>query len=70
MVWLPTWNAHEQFWKHKGDEVPRYYSRHASAHGVSSRQSSKRDGVRVLMLVTSLIGYSDRLMSSAARTSA
>jgi hypothetical protein len=70
MVWLPIWNAHEQFWKHKGDEVPRYYSRHASVHGVSSRQFSKRNCVQVLMLVTSLVGYADRLMSSAARTSA
>lgn len=70
MVWLPIWNAHEQFWKHKGDDVPRYYSRHASVHGVSSRQFSKRNCVQVLMLVTSLIGYADRLMSSVARTSA
>ena len=70
MVWLPIWNAHEQFWKHKGDEVPRYYSRHASVHGVSPRQFSKRNCVQVLMLVTSLIGYADRLISSVARTSA
>lgn len=70
MVWLLIWNAHEQFWKHKGDGAPRYYSRHASVHGVSSRQFSKRNCVQVLMLVTSLIGYADRLMSSAARTSA
>lgn len=63
MVWLPIWNAHEQFWKHKGDKVPNYYSRHASVHGVSARQFSKRNCVQVLMLVTSLIGYADRLMS-------
>ena len=62
MVWLPIWNAHEQFWKHKGDQVPRHYSRHASVHGVSSRQFSKRNCVQVLMLVTSLIGYADRFM--------
>ena len=62
MVWLPIWNAHEQFWKHKGDQVPRYYSRHASVHGVSSRQFSKRNCIQVLMLVTSLIGYADRFM--------
>lgn len=70
MVWLPIWNAHEQFWKHKGDEVPRYYSRHASVHGVSSRQFSKRNCTQVLMLVTSLICYADRLMSSAGRVKA
>lgn len=70
MVWLPIWNAHEQFWKHKGDKVPNYYSRHASVHGVSSRQFSKRNCIQVLMLVTSLIGYADRLMSSAGRARA
>lgn len=60
-VWLPIWNAHEEFWKHKGDKVPHYYSRHASVHGVSSRQFSKRNCIQVLMLVTSLIGYADRI---------
>ncbi|MCK7675742.1 hypothetical protein [Corynebacterium pygosceleis] len=63
MVWLPIWNAHEEFWQHKGDKVPNYYSRHASVHGVSSRQFSKRNCVQVLMLVTSLIGYADRFIS-------
>lgn len=64
-VWLPIWNAHEEFWKHKGDKVPHYYSRHASVHGVSSRQFSKRNCVQVLMLVTSLIGYADGLAREA-----
>ncbi|MFE4470752.1 hypothetical protein ACFRFH_18225 [Leifsonia sp. NPDC056824] len=62
MVWLPIWNAHEQFWKDKGDEIPRHYSRHASVHGVSSRQFSKRNCVQVLMLVTSLIGYAKQVI--------
>jgi hypothetical protein len=70
MVWLPIWNAHEQFWKHKGDKVPHYYSRHTSVHSVSARQFSKRNCVQVLMLVTSLIGYIDRLTGVATRTSA
>ena len=59
MVWLPIWNAHAQFWKHKGDQIPYDYSRHASVHGVSPRQFSKRNCVQVLMLVTSLLGYKD-----------
>jgi hypothetical protein len=66
LVWLPIWNAHEQFWKHEGDVVPHYYSRHASVHGVSSRQFSKRNCVQVLMLVTSLIGYVDRVARGAS----
>lgn len=65
LVWLPIWNAHEEFWKHKGDTVPHYYSRHASVHGVSSRQFSKRNCVQVLMLVTSLVGYADGLAREA-----
>lgn len=60
-VWLPIWNAHEQFWKDKGDSVPYTFSRHASVHGASKRQYSKRNCVQVLMLVTSLIGYADGL---------
>ncbi|MDO5617270.1 hypothetical protein [Kocuria sp.] len=64
-VWLPIWNAHEEFWSHKGDKAPHYYSRHASVHGVSSRQFSKRNCIQVLMLVTSLIGYADRLARGA-----
>lgn len=70
MVWLSIWNAHEQFWQHKGDKVPHYYSRHASVHGVSSRQFSKRNCVQVLMLVTSLIGYADQITRRDTRTSA
>lgn len=65
LVWLPIWNAHEQFWKHQGDKVPQYYSRHASVHGVSVRQFSKRNCIQVLMLVTSLIGYADRVAREA-----
>lgn len=61
MVWLPIWNAHEEFRKQNGDKVPRCYSRHASVHGVSSRQFSKRNCIQVLMLVTSLIGYADQV---------
>lgn len=57
LVWLPIWNAHEQFWRHQGDPVPRYYSRHASVHAVSTRQFSKRNCIQVLMLVASLIGH-------------
>lgn len=61
-VWLPIWNAHGQFWKDKGDSIPYPFSRHASVHGASKRQYSKRNCVQVLMLVTSLIGYADQLV--------
>lgn len=57
LVWLPVWNAHEEYYKRNGDKVPRCYSRHASVHAASSRQFGKRNCVQVLMLVASLIGY-------------
>lgn len=63
LVWLPIWNAHQAFWIDKGDLIPRIYSRHASVHGVSRRQFSKRNCVQVLMLVTSLVGYYAQLSS-------
>ncbi|MEL4153469.1 hypothetical protein MTQ22_09205 [Corynebacterium bovis] len=59
-VWLPIWNAHGQFWNDKGDNVPESYSRHASVHGVSSRQYNRTNCVQALMLVTSLIGLANR----------
>lgn len=62
-VWLPIWNAHQEFWKHKGEQVPHNYSRHASVHGVSKRQFSKRNSIQSLLLVTSLIGYANRLLT-------
>lgn len=66
-VWLQAaWNAQEEFRKQKGDKVPHYYSRHASVYGVSSRQFSKRNCIQVLILVTSLIGYADRLAREAS----
>ncbi len=61
-VWLPVWNAHEQFWRSNGDGVPHYYSRHASVHGVSARQYNKGNCVQALMLVTSLIGYAEAII--------
>lgn len=60
-VWLPVWNAHGEFWEHKGDRIPHDYSRHATVHAVSRVQYSKRNCVQALMLVTSLIGYTEAL---------
>lgn len=62
-IWLPVWNAHEEFQHDKKHTIPRHYSRHASVHGVSTKQFSKRNCVQALMLVTSLIGYADALAS-------
>lgn len=60
-VWLPVWNAHGRFFPNRGIPVPWEYSRHATVHKVSRKQYSRRNTIQVLMLVTSLIGYADRL---------
>lgn len=68
-VWLPVWNAHLEYWQHKGDRIPNDYSRHATVHGVSKTQFSKRNCVQALMLASSLIGYANQLTRSANPTS-
>lgn len=49
------WGAHGQYWPERGDKVPRAFSRHGSAHGVSSRQYSRINAVLALMHVTALL---------------
>lgn len=65
LVWLPVWNAHEVFRRHKGDKVPHYYSRHANVYSVTSRQFSKRNCIQVLMLLSSLISHADLIAREA-----
>lgn len=60
-VWLPIWNAHGQFWPNQGTPVPHQFSRHATVHKVSRTQYNQQNTIQSLMLVTSLIGYADRL---------
>ena len=49
------WGSHGQFWPSKGDKIPRKYSRHGSAHGVSRRQYSRINALLALMHVVSLL---------------
>lgn len=49
------WGSHGQFWPSKGDKIPRMYSRHGSAHGVSKRQYSRINALLALMHVVSLL---------------
>ncbi|MDQ3640111.1 MAG: hypothetical protein M3450_01260 [Actinomycetota bacterium] len=53
------WGAHGQFWSNQGDKIPRSYSRHGSAHGVSRRQYSRINAVLALMHVVSLLRLID-----------
>lgn len=49
------WGAHLEF--RPGDAIPRQFSRHASAHGVSFRQYSKRNALIATMHVVALIRW-------------
>ncbi len=51
--------AHGQFWPNQGEKIPRLYSRHGSAHGVSGRQYSRINAVLALMHVVSLLRLMD-----------
>jgi hypothetical protein len=51
----PVWAAYSTFWPSKGDPVPRTFTRHATAHAVSTAQYSRTNTVIALMLVTSLL---------------
>ncbi|WP_157940109.1 hypothetical protein [Arthrobacter ruber] len=64
-VWLPIWNSHGEFWASNGDKIPSDYSRHATVHAVSKTQYSKRNCIQALMLVTSLLGYSQQIIDQA-----
>ncbi len=66
-VWLPIWNSHGKFWASKGHNVPSDYSRHASVHAVSRVLYSKRNCIQALMLITSLLGYTQQLIDRRSR---
>jgi hypothetical protein len=49
------WGAHGEYWPDRGDQIPRRFSRHASAHGVSKRQYSRINATISVMHVTALL---------------
>ncbi|MDO5049397.1 MAG: hypothetical protein Q4D87_05895 [Actinomycetaceae bacterium] len=58
-AWLPIWNAHGEFRRGKGDQIPYKYNRHATVHAAEPRQFSKRNTAQALALLTSLILYAE-----------
>ena len=44
-----------QYYPENGDKIPKKYSRHATSHGLSSRQYSKLNSLIALMTVVSLL---------------
>lgn len=55
IAFAPIWRTYQQFLAANGDKIPTTFSRHATAHAVSTRQYSKRNTVQGLMLVCSLL---------------
>lgn len=49
------WGSHGEYWPNKGDKIPRSFSRHGSAHGVSRRQYSRINALLALMHVVGLL---------------
>lgn len=48
-----------EYWPKNGDEIPKQFSRHASAHGLSHRQYSRLNAVIALMNVVGLVKVSE-----------
>lgn len=56
LVALPIWHAHRKFsGGTTGSGIPRNYNRHATVHGVSRRQFSKRNTLTALMANTAFV---------------
>lgn len=51
--------GYSEYWPKNGDEIPKQFSRHASAHGLSRRQYSRLNAVIALMNVVGLIKVSE-----------
>jgi hypothetical protein len=49
------WGSYSEYWPGNGDLIPRRYTRHASAHGVSRRQYTRLNAVIALMHIVGLL---------------
>jgi hypothetical protein len=65
IAFAPLWQAYQKYRVEDGDPIPRTFSRHASVHGVHSRQFSRRNAVQVLMFVCGLLLFLDEEASVA-----
>lgn len=51
------WSSFGHYFANRGDQVPRAFSRHATAHAAGGRQFSRRSAVQGLLAVTGAIGF-------------
>jgi hypothetical protein len=59
IVFAPIWQAYQKYKTEDGDPIPNTFSRHASVHGVSARQFSRRNAVQAVLFVSSLLLFLD-----------
>ena len=64
IAFAPLWQAYQKFNTEDGDSIPQTFSRHASVHGVSTRQFSRRNAVQALLFVTGLLVFMDEEASA------
>jgi hypothetical protein len=64
IAFAPLWQAYQKFEAKDGDPIPQTFSRHASVHGVSTRQFSRRNAVQALLFVTGLLVFLDEEASA------
>lgn len=65
IAFAPLWQAYQQYFPNDGDPIPKTFSRHASVHGVSSRQFSRRNAVQGLMFLTGVLVFLDEQAAQA-----
>ena len=64
IVFAPLWQAYQKYKIEDGDPIPNTFSRHASVHGVSTRQFSRRNAVQAVLFVSSLLLFLDEEASA------
>lgn len=65
IAFAPLWQAYQQYFVTNGDAIPSTFSRHASVHGVSNRQFSRRNAVQASMFVTGILTFLDEQAARA-----
>lgn len=57
----PMWSAYQAWDPDEDEPIPRKFSRHATAHTVSTQQYSRRNAVQALMFASSLLLWWDHV---------
>lgn len=55
----PLWQAYQRYKTSEGDPIPTTFSRHATVHGVSAKQFTRRNAVQAVLFVSSLLLFFD-----------